>query len=164
MSDAGTIEGLTIDGMAFTRERSRVSGRLTLASLPRIAASGSGQADVAFSIEGRNAEGHPSLRVRADGTVEMSCQRCLQSLAVPVVVDAELELAESREAAEAADDDVDRVVASRNMDVAALVEDELLLELPMVATHENCRLPAEDDGLAPSPFAALAGLRKSGGG
>jgi uncharacterized protein len=94
----------------------------------------------------------------------MTCQRCLQPLAVPVEVAAELELAESREAAEAADDEVDRVVASRNMDVAALVEDELLLALPMVAAHEDCPLPAEDDGSAPSPFAKLAGLRKSGGG
>ncbi len=95
----------------------------------------------------------------------MTCQRCLRPLVVPIAADAELELAESREVAEAAEDEVDRVVASRNMEVAALVEDEVLLALPMAAVHEtDCRMPADDDGQAPSPFAALAGLRKSGGG
>ena len=158
MSQAGTI-----DGQAFARERSRVSGHLALAELPRLAASGGESADVAFEIEGgRSAEGHPSLRVRAEGRVGMTCQRCLQPLTVPVEVDAELELAESLREAEAAEDEVDRVVASRNMDVAALVEDELLLALPMVAAHEDCQLPADDDGPAPSPFAGLAGLRRSG--
>lgn len=160
MSQAGTI-----DGQAFARERSRISGHLALAALPRVAASGGESADVAFELEGgQNAEGRPSLRVRAGGSVGMTCQRCLQPLTVPVAVEAELELAESQEAAEAAEDEVDRVVASRNMDVAAIVEDELLLALPMVAAHEDCQLPADDDGPAPSPFARLAGLRKSGGG
>jgi uncharacterized protein len=160
MSQAGTI-----DGQAFARERSRITGRLALAALPRLAASGCDSADIDFAVEGsRKAEGQPSLRVSAGGSVGMTCQRCLQPLVVPVEVAAELELAESREAAEAADDEVDRVVASRNMDVAALVEDEVLLALPMVAAHEECPLPADDDGPAPSPFAKLAGLRKSGGG
>jgi uncharacterized protein len=160
MSQAGTI-----DGQAFARERSRITGQLAVAALPRIAASGGESADVTFTIEGgRSAEGQPALRVRAEGTVGMTCQRCLQPLTVPIAVDAELELAESQAVAEAAEDEVDRVVASRNMDVAALVEDELLLALPMVAAHEDCQLPADDDGPEPSPFAKLAGLRKSGGG
>jgi uncharacterized protein len=78
-------------------------------------------------------------------------------------VAAVLELAESREAAEAADDAVDRVVASRSMAVAGLVEDELLLALPMVPVHERCEPPAKDDGTKPSPFAVLAGLKKGAG-
>jgi uncharacterized protein len=160
MSQAGTI-----DGLKFALERSRISGRLSLAALPRMADSGCTSADVAFTVSGgANAAGRPSLRLTAEGAAAMTCQRCLLALAVPIAVDAELELAESREAAEAADDEVDRVVASRSMDVAALVEDELLLALPMVAAHEDCGLPQKDDGPRPSPFAALAGLRKGGGG
>jgi uncharacterized protein len=158
MSQAGTI-----DGLKFAHERLQVAGRLSIAALPRLAESGCTAAAVSYGVEGSlNAESRPSLRVRAQGSVEMPCQRCLQPLAVAMDVDSVLELAESREAAEAADDEIDRVVASRNMDVAALVEDELLLALPMVAVHEDCRLPADDDGDRPSPFAVLAGLRKGG--
>jgi uncharacterized protein len=160
MSQAGTI-----DGQKFALERSRVSGRLSLAALPRLVASGGTSADVAYTVAGgANAEGRSSLRVTATGSVGMTCQRCLAALAVPIAVDAELELADSREAAEAAEDEVDRVVASRSMDVAAMVEDELLLALPMVAAHEQCEPPGRDDGPKPSPFAALAGLRRGGSG
>jgi uncharacterized protein len=158
MSEAGTI-----DGLKFAHERSQVSGRLSIAALPRLAELGCTAAEVSFDVAGDlSAESRPSLQVRAQGCVEMACQRCLQPLSVPVIVDSELELAESREAAEAAEDEIDRVVASRSMDVAALVEDELLLALPMVAVHEDCRLPAGDDGAKPSPFAVLAGLKKGG--
>jgi uncharacterized protein len=156
MSQAGTI-----DGPRFAQERARVAGRLSLAALSRLADSGCTRAEVAYSVEGgTSARGHPSLAVRAHGGATMNCQRCLGPLEVPIAVDATLELAASRDAAEAADDDVDRVIAARHMDVAELVEDELLLALPMVAAHAECGWPANDDGPKPSPFAALAGLRK----
>ena len=59
------------------------------------------------------------------------------------------------------------------LDLHALVEDELILALPLVPRHE--RLPGaaaraggtdapEDDAPAPHPFAALAALRRRGPG
>jgi uncharacterized metal-binding protein YceD (DUF177 family) len=33
----------------------------------------------------------------------------------------------------------------------------------MVPVHGHCELPAKDDGAKPSPFAALAGLKKGAG-
>jgi uncharacterized protein len=154
----------TIDGLSFAHERSRVAGQLTLAAFPRLVESDASAAEVAYEIRGgTNAEGRPSLRVLAEGSIAVACQRCLQPLPVPIAVDAELELAESLAAAEGANDAVDRVVASRRMDVAALVEDELLLALPMVALHEDCELSVEDAGSRASPFAALAALKSKGG-
>ena len=159
MSQAGTI-----DGLQFAHDRSRVAGQLALAAFPRLAASGASAADIAYAIEGgANAQGRPSLRVAASGNVALACQRCLQPLDVAIAVDADLELAESLAAAEGANDEVDRVVASRSMGVAALIEDEVLLALPMVALHEHCELPAEGDAPKPSPFAVLAGLKPKGG-
>ena len=49
-----------------------------------------------------------------------------------------LHLAENMREISEADDEIDRVVASRKMDVAGLVEDEVILELPMAARHEEC--------------------------
>jgi uncharacterized protein len=56
----------------------------------------------------------------------------------------------------------------RALDLHELVEDELLLVLPMVPRHETCTppagaatppAPADDAQAAPHPFAALAGWR-----
>jgi uncharacterized protein len=155
----------TIDGPKFAHERSALSGRLSIAALPRLAESGCRSAEIRYTLEGRvDAAGKAGLRIKVDGDVEVSCQRCLQGLPVPMSVDADLELTASRDAAEAAEDGVDRVVASRSMSVAELVEDELLLALPMVPMHAGCAAPAKDDGAGPTPFAALAELRKRGAG
>jgi uncharacterized protein len=90
----------------------------------------------------------------------MDCQRCLAPLVVPLVVDAELELADSAGEIATAEDDIDRVVASPAMPLAQLVEDELLLALPMVPRHEACEPPGEGYDAGASPFAALGRLRR----
>jgi hypothetical protein len=48
----------------------------------------------------------------------------------------------------------------RELDVAELVEDEILLALPVAPRHEKCGLPgAADAGERINPFAALSGLK-----
>ncbi|MGS0753455.1 YceD family protein [Roseateles sp. GG27B] len=69
-----------------------------------------------------------------------------------------------------ADSEDDVLVLPRYLDAQELVEDELLLALPLVPRHEQCpqplALPAaellpdgEDADALPHPFAALAALR-----
>ena len=70
--------------------------------------------------------------------MELPCQRCLDPIQVPIAVDAELQLAENLREISDADDEIDRVLASRHMDVASLVEDEVILALPMAPRHEDC--------------------------
>lgn len=92
----------------------------------------------------------------------MLCQRCLDPVAVPLAIDVELELRTSLEEIESADDDVDRVPATRAMDVVALVEDEAILVLPMVPRHDACEIAAAA-AAAPnqaSPFAVLGKLKQ----
>lgn len=87
---------------------------------------------------GRAGDGKPCLRLSVRGTVTLLCQRCLDPIQVPIAVDAELQLAESAREISEADDEIDRVLASRNMDVAWLVEDEVILALPIAARHDEC--------------------------
>jgi uncharacterized protein len=160
MSRAGTI-----DGLAFARDRETVSGQLEIGAVPRLAASGCQAAAIRYTIRGgQNAEGHPCLAVGASGTLRLTCQRCLGALDFPVELEVELELATSEEAIATAEDDVDRVLATRAMEVASLVEDEVLLALPIAPVHERCEPAGAGAGsVRASPFAALAGLRKGGG-
>jgi uncharacterized protein len=161
MSRAGTI-----DGPQLARDRGTVSGTLGIGALPRLAASGCEAATLRYRVRGAvNAAGRPCLAVDASGVALLACQRCLDPVEFPVELSVELELAASERAIVEADDDVDRVLATNAMDVAALVEDEVLLVLPMAPMHERCE-PDAGQGAAnrAAPFAALAGLRKGGGG
>ena len=137
-------------------------GRLELESLPRLAQSGCSGARVDFSLAGEiNDRGMPGLRLAADGTVRLQCQRCLGDVDLPVRVETQLELALGEAEILAADDEIERTLAGDAMNVAALVEDEVILALPMAPKHEQCRAAAGSVGGAePSAFQALAALKK----
>lgn len=108
------------------------------------------------------------LHVQCTASIRRECQRCLQAVELPLVVDRSLRFVndEATAAALDADSEEDVLVASRQFDLQALVEDELLLAMPLVPMHETCLqplpgAPAEvSDEPRASPFAALAALKR----
>jgi uncharacterized protein len=99
----------------------------------------------------------------------LECQRCLQP------VDEYLDIARSflfvhgEDAAAQldADGEDDVLALTRSLDLRELLEDELLLSLPLVPRHEVCPQPlvapidASPLEEKPNPFAALASLKRS---
>jgi uncharacterized protein len=133
MSPAGVI-----DGLQFARTALERRGLVGVEQLPRLAQMQS-TGSLEYHLRGGEASnGKPCLRISVRGSMDLVCQRCLGRLPVPIAVDVELQLAESLSEISEADDDVDRVLPSRSMDVGQLVEDEVILVLPMVPRHEAC--------------------------
>ena len=110
------------------------------------------------------------LQLRLQAEVPQLCQRCLSPYAQPVEVERWFRFVASEEIALAEDDDSeeDLLVLDARFDLAALVEDELLLALPLVPMHEQCpepvrmsagELPEIEPESKPNPFAALAALK-----
>ena len=157
MSQAGVI-----DSLQFARERGKKTGSLELASLPRLAESGCTAATLSYVLQGgESPEQRDTLHLKIDGQMRLQCQRCLGPLDYPVASSAELELASTQGQIDDADDDKDRVLASKQMDVATLVEDEAILALPMIPMHEQCiEIAKAEKTPEASPFAALAALKK----
>jgi len=112
------------------------------------------------------------LTLQAQTQVQLQCQRCLRPMAQPLAVDRRLRFVrDEKEAArldEESDDDV--LALPPRLDLAALLEDELILALPLVPRHEECSPPlhrsdevaARSEDEAPHPFAALEALRRRG--
>jgi uncharacterized protein len=149
------------DGPELVRRRGVVSGGVKAETLRRLEAFGCTGGSVAYSIAATaNALGKPALQLRAHGELHIVCQRCLGNVLIPVAIEIELEIAASRDAIESADDDVERVVAGPDTDAVALVEDELILALPMVPMHETCAPGVESETTKVSPFAVLQALRR----
>ena len=102
----------------------------------------------------------------------LECQRCLMSVAADVTAQRSFLFVHGEDtAAELDSDSEDDVLAlTRSLDVRELIEDELLLALPIVPRHETCPQPlllaSEPDAApeeeAPHPFAALAALKRGG--
>jgi uncharacterized protein len=112
------------------------------------------------------------LSLSAQATVSVICQRCLNAMDLPLAVNNLFRFVADEATALAQDEecDEDLLVSSRAFDLHALVEDELLLALPMVPMHAVCPVPvtlevrdadfADESAPAANPFAVLAGLGK----
>jgi uncharacterized protein len=157
-----------------------IKGFLPLAEMPRLSAvlaDSGGRAAARFLFT--RAAGLPArLTGHVEAVLRVQCQRCLEPMDLPVshAIDARL-VSEGTEA-EAIPDHEDAVwVEARGLSLHTLVEDELLLSLPVVALHgrgSTCaeaalrefaqadviRAQREDDS---NPFAILQTLKEEGG-
>ncbi|MDR0672586.1 MAG: DUF177 domain-containing protein [Zoogloeaceae bacterium] len=160
-----TVRAFMLDTYRFARDSACLEGRLALAGLSRLAdALAQTEGAVDYRLSGlMGNQGQACLRLRVTGRLLLVCQRCLSAVAHDVVIDRLLELASEDSAPtqeEMEDDSVDILPSVGALAVDALVEDELLLSLPIVPRHAECALPeATADGGQTHPFAALAALK-----
>ena len=153
------------DSFAFARDGRVLEGTLPVASLERLHDQLANVAgELAFRLQGRKGKrGEPLLEVEVSGTLALACQRCLEAIVFDVDIDSLLELVpEGGELSqdELEDDTRDFLPVAGELDVAQLVEDEVLLALPVAPRHERCGLPgAAAAGERIHPFAVLSALK-----
>ena len=112
------------------------------------------------------------VSLRATWQAPLQCQRCLTALTVPVAVQKRYRFVATEAQAAELDADTDAfdvLVSSRQFDFEALLEDELLMALPMAPRHDECPVSPADHTAPvvpeqtlegkPNPFAALAALK-----
>jgi uncharacterized protein len=163
-----------LDVAAAAADGARLNGSWPLAGLERLAEGSAEAGEVAWSVHleqrGRAGAGaRACLHLDASANVMRECQRCLRPVELRLAVDRDFTFAADEETAAALDahseDDV--LALTRCFDLRTLVEDELLLALPLVPRHERCPVPLattpEPAGNPPSehPFAALAALKRA---
>jgi uncharacterized protein len=169
------LDPLSVDVSALCKQGAELHGRWPLAGLQRLAESlgAATDASVAWAVQGSvvpvaGAEAEVWLALNASAEVPLLCQRCLQPFNEGLVVDRRFRFVRHEEEAarldEESEDDV--LVLPARMNLRELVEDELILALPIVPRHALCPsplpLPADSPGAdepAANPFAALAALR-----
>jgi uncharacterized protein len=174
-----------LDVAAFASGEGRLDGAWPLAGMARLLqdalplAPDSPAHAVAWSARGESravAGGQPQIRLhlQASTALRLSCQRCLQPMTVQLNVAPTLRFVQGEALAAQVDEesDEDVLALSPAVDLHELVEDELILALPLVPRHELCpQLLPMSAGEADVPadaasgaFAALAGLLKDGRG
>lgn len=163
-------EARAFDAAAFAHARGHWEGRFALAHLPRLAAACAGltpDAALHWQADGETraaADGvpRPALRLRLACRLPLVCQRCLQPVEEAVDVDRHFIFAPDEETAAQLDEECDDDVLAplHGADLLTLIEDELLLALPLAPRHADCRPPVDAAGEPPPhPFAALAALK-----
>jgi len=163
----------------FAQAGAQLSGADDLARFGRLAAEAVESTDgvkvdwEAVGEQRQDAGGRavPWLHLHASTTISLVCQRCLAPVHTPAEIDRWFRFAPDEETAAALDEELedDVLVASHDFDLFNLIEDELLMELPITPRHEVCPqevpLTAQDpdfdsaENERANPFATLAKLR-----
>ncbi len=168
-----------LDVRAFAKVGATLAGDWPIAGFERLRDVMATSPDLAFApsvhwqadgVERQSPDGARQvwLRLHAEAALPLVCQRCLEPVVQSLAFDREfLFVADEARAAELdAGIEQDVLVFSRELDLHALLEDELLLDLPLVPRHERCPgaldLPVADRTAAEreNPFAALSRLRR----
>ena len=172
-----------LDVRGFAQASGELDGCDLLSRYHRIAADcleNGGDAKVTWAARGEvraGPLGQPEywLHLHAETSAPVTCQRCLQGVAVPLLVDRHFRFV-ADEATAAAQDDAaaeDLLVLTADFDLHLLIEDELVMELPLIPRHALCPrqplLAVSDPGFdapaddRPNPFAVLAHLKPPAG-
>lgn len=173
-----------LDVNAFAQTQTHIESQDPLSQFNRLALEAQGPHDgvyVRWAAQGETRTevgSEPQVWLHLQGEVDlpMVCQRCLTLAAIPLDVDRSFRFVADEATAEALDDESeeDLLALSREFNLLELLEDELLMELPVVPMHDVCPeivpLASSDEDFEqansekPNPFAALSDLRitKSG--
>jgi len=158
-----------IDALDFVRNAGAHHGKITPAELERLQDYlTNNHGGLEYTVSGvLDGDGNPVLQIVVKGMINLQCQRCLTGLAHALDLKADIFLARDESELSRFDEDesVDGVLAAPEMDVLALIEDEIILSLPISARHPEgeCSIgkPAGEDAAGREhPFAALATLKK----
>lgn len=165
-----------IDPYFYAAQQRDLQGRLELADLPRLVAATRrvvGAAELTATCR-HHADGLCKLQGRLQAQLHLGCQRCLGEIVL--AIDSELDLALVTTEAEAAAwqqaHDV-LLLGENGLDIQALIEDELLLHIPLAPMHTDPAAcdpemlaylqaePLPEKPARENPFAILARLKSN---
>lgn len=172
---ANALRGLPLqlDAQQFARAQGSLSGEAPAAAFDRLAKECvNGQGRIRWELDGsEDDDGVCWIEVDLSGSMMLQCQRCLDGVEFRVDSFSRLRLVPAGEPwgdEDLEDDSYEALELGGLLDTRTLVEDEVLLSLPIIPLHEQCGIPAVAEGEAArpaadvaSPFAALGKLKRS---
>ena len=160
-----------IEPIRFARTGRQLNGQFELDSMARLATQlykNSGQ--VHFNVEFGHDEENEVYFISGwlEATLVIICQRCLEGLELQVKNPFKLGIVRNRNEVERLPSDYEPLMLIEDtVSLIDLIEDELLLALPIAALHDNekCHASTETDKLSENekskPFAELEKLKKN---
>ncbi len=159
-----------LDAWRMVAARREFEGRIPLAAMTRLRSSlYDTEGEVRFRLEfGIDALRVPFVELAIDAELPLECQSSLERFLLPIRISQRLGLIrdEADEAALPEEYEALLVDADAMLRPAELVEDELILALPVVAVAPDAEVverdfaPTIEETASANPFAALVGLKK----
>lgn len=162
-----------IDPLRLAQNGLKLTGQLAVTEMPRLLQSlhsndGMVGIDITFDVDEINT---PFMRGAFTTTVSMTCERCMKAMQIDLNVHCLLAIVTSERKIEGLAEQYDPWLLESSDDVllSSVIEDELILALPLVPRHDQACVPAsewssademvEDIEEKVSPFAILSTLK-----
>ncbi|MFW2176719.1 MULTISPECIES: YceD family protein [unclassified Moraxella] len=110
-------------------------------------------------------------QLQTTGAIWQTCQRCLEPVAVSLDTDSQLALLADESHVALLEEDMESILLSELSDehklwLLPMIEDELLVDLPLAPKHDDCQMAVSEVGELPeieeereNPFAVLVSLK-----
>lgn len=164
-----------VEPLSLCDRGEQLQGFIPITGMARLAdllAAQQGEAEVELRFD-KDLQGTRYLSGYIKSTLALRCQRCMEPVTTPIEVELSLGFVSSEAAGQQLPSAFEPFVMSEpTVTLRELVEDELILALPIVAMHPDEQCNAElnnakaEEGNSPAeqkkenPFAVLAGLKK----
>lgn len=164
---ASINQGTVINNIEFAQKALEIHDIISVSQFARLADM---LADMAGRLDcrlqgGKDADNAAFIRLQIQGQLNLICQRCLQPCKYDISIDQHFKLVRDEAempAPEDERDDEDFLPIQAEMPVLELMEDELLLALPIAPKHEEGECSNEssiNEYKKPNPFAKLEMLK-----
>ena len=160
------MKPITINNLEVAKNQEKLEGKIDVNDCLRLKDMLAQQSEEAqginYQLSGGGSKHHlPSLKLSVDAVLTVVCQRCLSAMQLPLSVEYDYVVSKTEPEAIDGDDDVDWLEASREMNLSELIEDELLIAMPLAPTHgHSCKPAKHESGEKHNPFAVLKGVIK----
>ena len=158
-----------VDPRKLAERKAILKGNIALQLMPQLTSllvdsKGEVSVELAFALDEQKLR---TVTGQADVQVRQQCQRCLEPVTLTLEADFNLAVVLNEEQAKNLPRHYDPLLMVDDVDLAGLVEEELILSLPVVCYHDDCsvktsfgedEMPAEQE--KPNPFSVLASLKK----
>ena len=162
-----------VDPLLLADKKRRYKGRIPLKSMERLLDIVKNQDDfAAFELNFAKSGKLSTIDGFIGAKIRLECQNCLEQLEISVNSGVKLAIVLSIEEAGLIPDDYEPLLCNeRTIEFKDIIEDEILLSIPVIPKHqEDCLIRQEDETKTEfngeprkdSPFSVLANLKKTG--
>src|ERR1700761_4843406 len=148
----------SVDAWRMVSARRSFQGELPIVAMKRLGGALAGTEGTAqYELDfGRDEFGTAYLDVRVQAPLSLTCQRTLEPFVLPLTVDSRLGLIRSERDESALPPNVEPLLVADDGKLSLLdvIEDELLLALPLVPVNPDSALPEEVAGPSPEEISA----------
>jgi uncharacterized protein len=156
-----------IDSLDFAHNGRELHGIFPLTELSRLQdLLATPEGEISYFVRGLpDKDGKPMLALTVAGQCQLRCQRCLNGFSYTIKLFSHLWLTQASELdafSVEENDEMDSITADKHLDVLNMIEEEILLSLPIAPKHPagECNPVAEGwTSSEASPFSVLKGLK-----